>query len=254
MSTSSKHTTIGATTCRLKDLVIDAEEFSPRHLKLNQAHVDELERGLELGRPLDRLTVWATDGKLVLVDGHHRAEAYRRARWKLEVPIFTFEGTLADARLKAVWLNAKTRLALTAAERADAAWKLVRTPGRATLEKIALATGMGLRTIESMSAREKVLRARGTEPTGSWWLDRKDEREPWTEEEAEDWRAARAAKIVEKHKALEREFGVNMDVASVAIARLAGKGNLRSLIQELTEIAEEQGLDWEETGRLNGDF
>ena len=255
MNTSSKQATIGATTCSLKDLVIDAEEFSPRHLKLDQAHVDVLEHGLELGRPLDRLTVWATDGKLVLVDGHHRAEAYRRARWKLEVPIFTFEGTLADAHLKAVWLNSKTRLALTTAERADAAWKLVRTPGRPTLEKIALGTGVSPRTVKTMSVRHQEMKARDIKITGMWWQDRNElVGTPWTEEEAADWREARAAQIAEKHKGLGREFGVNMDAASRAIARLAGKGNLRGLIQELTEIAEEEGLDWEEARELSGDF
>jgi ParB-like chromosome segregation protein Spo0J len=235
------------------ELVIDPRQFSPRHVALNEAHLSDLAKPLKEGHTLAPLIAWKTAGKLVLVDGHHRAEAYRRARWARPIPIRTFEGTRTEAKLVAVRENARAKLPLTQAERLDWAWSLVWDAGRPTLEVIAAATGAGIASVKRMSSRARDMTAARKEPTGSWARDQRDEMEPWTDEMKAERYAAKTARLVEEHRGLARAAVHYPEATADAVAAIFGR-KLPDLIRNLVSIAEEQALDLpDEPDEFRGD-
>jgi hypothetical protein len=83
----------------------------------------------EPNRNLDPIPVWWSGGRWVLIDGHHRYEAYRQlnkiGKRNSEFPVEVFKGTLEEARRHAAYLNRKTKLAMTGADRTNASWQQV---------------------------------------------------------------------------------------------------------------------------------
>ena len=77
------------------------------------------------GEPLEPLLVYPMNGRFFVIDGHHRLDAYRKARWKRPIPVEVFEGTYDEARLAALTGNTKDKLRLSGPEKREAAWKLV---------------------------------------------------------------------------------------------------------------------------------
>jgi hypothetical protein len=131
---------------------------------------------------LDPVLLWqeqdadgVTSGRLLLLDGRHRLAAYRSA-WKSDrkVPAVVLHCTRHHALLAAVRANTRETLPLTAQERADAAWRLVRAPEGFTVRETSEASGVSPRTVDNMRKRAKEMNASGREPTGTWWRDKQD--------------------------------------------------------------------------------
>lgn len=90
-------------------------------------HVKALQKGLKNtnGIPFDPLLVmWCGDG-WVLVDGHHRMLAYAAYGYVKPVPVTVFKGTLEEAIGEALRANVQDKLAMSAKEKTNAAWRLV---------------------------------------------------------------------------------------------------------------------------------
>ena len=86
-----------------------------------------------------------------------------------------FTGTRQDALLQAIEANTKDNLPLTANERTNAAWRLVREFEEGLSKaQIAKATGVAARTVATMRSRWKQIRGTEMEITGQWWRDRMD--------------------------------------------------------------------------------
>jgi hypothetical protein len=158
--------------------------------RTDKAHVKTLLNGLRIKGKLAPILLWKghhdgqPTGELILLDGLHRLEAYTvylRGKPKGDperqrgIPATIVECSYADAMALAVFENTNDSIPLSPSERANAAWRIVRTFGttfsKARLSKI---TTMGVATIARMRARSRVLSERGTPPTGSWQLDRLD--------------------------------------------------------------------------------
>jgi hypothetical protein len=86
---------------QIKDLV--------RHLRTTQ-------------EPLDPITVYPRDGQYIVVDGHHRLEAYKEVWWAKPVPVVVFQGTLQEAREAAYAANGKGQRSYSLQERLEKAW------------------------------------------------------------------------------------------------------------------------------------
>ncbi len=113
---------------KVSDLNIDEENFLPRReIRYDPNHIHDLAERIKRGVTLDPMTVWVNpqDGELYIIAGHHRLKAYKRRKHKKPIRVRVFEGTLAEARLKASASNIKAVLPLNSTERADTAWWLV---------------------------------------------------------------------------------------------------------------------------------
>ena len=78
--------------------------------------------------PLDPIKIWDSTTGFVVLNGHHRAEAYRRAGWADPVPVEVFQGPLWDARAVALGEGSKAVRPYDKGERMDAAWRAVADP------------------------------------------------------------------------------------------------------------------------------
>ena len=97
------------------------------NLAADIAHIRELARTIEdKKRPLDPILVTAVGKKFYVVDGHHRLEAYRLAKWRKEIPVRYFEGNLKEAQEEAWRRNYKNKLPMRHADKLEAAWRSVR--------------------------------------------------------------------------------------------------------------------------------
>ena len=91
----------------------------------SEAHVKELSKAPLAGNALDAITVMWGGSCWVLIDGHHRLAAYRKASWKHDVPVRVFKGTLDKAIGHAGKANAGAKLEMSRQEKQGLAWRLV---------------------------------------------------------------------------------------------------------------------------------
>ncbi len=164
---------------------IAAEDaFRFRQIGIHKEHVRGLVQTLRATGDLDPVLVWQevddeghASGRFVLLDGHHRLAAYATAKGLHErIPAVVLQGDRSAAMLEAVKANSRDTLPLTKTERTDAAWALVRLPGkRLTVKIIAAAAGVGAATVDRMRKRLKVMMAESKTPSGQWWRDSKIE-------------------------------------------------------------------------------
>lgn len=114
---------------RLADIRTDTGTFQFRDEDLHEPHEEELRSHLRHGEPLDPMTLWRhpETQALIVIDGHHRLEAYRRFGWRGKVPALVYSCSLSEARKLALEENAKTRLPMTPQERKNAVWRLICT-------------------------------------------------------------------------------------------------------------------------------
>lgn len=76
------------TLARLDDISTDTATFQFRDEDLNEAHAEELRAHIRHREPLDPMTLWRRPETqaLIVIDGHHRLEAYRRFGWRGKRP------------------------------------------------------------------------------------------------------------------------------------------------------------------------
>jgi len=133
--------------------------FQPRDMAdrkwVKDRHIDVLVKALKESGKLDHIDVFPVDGFRIVVDGHCRLDAYRRAGVKTtqRVPVRHLSGTFADALKASVSTNSKDKLALTIDEKSEAAWRMVLHDEHQkcySLRTIAEATGIGKSTVGNM--------------------------------------------------------------------------------------------------------
>lgn len=115
----------------LGDLRMVHAVFQPRSRDeepwTKERHVDTLAKAVKQGADLEPLTVFAIAGEPVVVDGHCRAAAYRKAGKPdaFRVPVRFLRGAFEDALAYSLEANSRDKLPLTATEKTEQAWKLV---------------------------------------------------------------------------------------------------------------------------------
>ncbi|WP_165361416.1 ParB N-terminal domain-containing protein [Lichenibacterium ramalinae] len=138
----------------LSDIVRLEELFQPR--REAEHHVTDLREAIKRGATLDPLTVLRVGSTVYLVDGHHRWTAYDEEHVTAPVPVVAFKGTVLEAVRESRRTNAKAKLVMQPAERADAAWRLTMCEGL-SLAEIAEDCGVGTATVGRMRRTMRAL-------------------------------------------------------------------------------------------------
>lgn len=138
-----------------------------QHRELEEKHLGDLARVIRQVGRFDPLLLIRVGNEAVLIDGHHRIEACRRAGITEPVPVVWFSGTVDEAVLEAGRSNSKAKLQMTKDQRTNYAWRLVRLGGYSKSQIVeASVTSDG--TVATMRKALKVL---GEEAHGidRWW-------------------------------------------------------------------------------------
>lgn len=200
---------------RLTELTTDPDTFQFREQEVDPRHVDELVDVLKAGKELDPMVAWKRDidGRLIVIDGHHRLAALLKAGANGKVRIEVHTCSREDARLLALNENAKARLQMSPAEKASAAWRLVCDESGYSKAQIAKATGVSTSTVANMRNVRKQLEVSNEEIPLNWVqarvLARAKGHQPieLTEDEREELIKARAKALDDKVGKLIGDMG-----------------------------------------------
>lgn len=213
------------------------ELFQPR--QLDERHISELRRAVRTSGELEPLTVMKVGTTTVLLDGHHRVEAYRLHKITTAVPVRFFQGSLEDAVLEAGRANSRAKLPMSTAQRQNYAWRLVKI-GSYSKRQVREASGVSDGQVGNM---RRVLKALGEEAYGcDRWIDALNlhngrEREPMSHAEMEEFLEAQANQYADR---LSKQFGPkltdNVTLAARALEIHFGR-RLPDLVSELSLLA-----------------
>ena len=121
------------------------------YLAASNAHLESLKKALQVGtcKFFDPITVYWIDGSWYCIDGHHRLQAYRDQKVADPIPVNVYSGTLDKAIGKALLSNSRDKLAMSQAEKSNAAWRLVIGTGLSK-SSISKAASVSERTVARM--------------------------------------------------------------------------------------------------------
>ncbi|MDI7925239.1 ParB/RepB/Spo0J family partition protein [Ferirhizobium litorale] len=107
----------------ISQLEVMPDLFQPR--EMSQKHIEDLRRAIKTAGVLDAMLVLPVGKRLIVIDGHHRMEAYKWAEVVIPVPVSYFKGEPREALFEAGRCNSKAKLPMENRERQNYAWKLV---------------------------------------------------------------------------------------------------------------------------------
>jgi len=215
--------------------------FQPRGM--SEKHIGDLVRAIKIAGELDPLTVLAIGQRAILVDGHHRIEAYDRAGILADIPVKYFPGTPQEAVLEAGMANSKAKLPMSGQERQDYAWRLVLL-GKHSKAEIATASGASTSQVANMRTVKRKL---GQSAFGyqSWWrarLDAQGGADELSEDDREEWKREMAGNFADR---LAKEFSTKLaekpEIAAMAFDTYFGR-RLPELVQVLRAYVAEDEL------------
>ena len=132
--------------------------FQARGGQLYEPHLSDLASAIGREGRLDPVEVIQVGPQAVLIEGHHRMEAYRRAGITEGIPVVYFTGTVEDAVAESGRANSRAKLPMPLRERNDYAWKLVKL-GRHSIKETASAANISERQVANMRKVAKALGA-----------------------------------------------------------------------------------------------
>lgn len=138
----------------LADLEVIEVLFQPR--AMSEKHLHDLKKAIKAVGPLEPLLVLPVGERLIVVDGHHRREAYRLSGFSEPVPVTYFLSTPRQAMFEAVRQNSMAKLPMENREKQDYAWKLVLV-GDSSKSEISAATGVSPSQVANMRKARKLL-------------------------------------------------------------------------------------------------
>jgi len=98
-------------------------EFSVGLRKTDPQYVKKLARQIGLVGELDPILVIRFVDAWICIDGHHRVEAYKRAKWATGIKCEWFAGTVREAVDVSIRRNRTVKLEVPLADRQEQAWK-----------------------------------------------------------------------------------------------------------------------------------
>lgn len=217
----------------VKSILIKPELFQPRHGILDQKHISDLVKALKSKGPggkLDPILVYMNGDAPVVVDGHHRLEAYRRVERK-RIRVEYFEGSPQEAVLEAGRRNSKVIAPMCEAERQEYAWKLVRLNCYSKTE-IVKAASTGRTRVGYM---RKTLSDYGDEVIDLSWsvVLFKLRGGVVRDKSIDEWKEAQAANFADRlQKTFGTKFAKHPEIAAMALREYFGD-HLGELIGEM---------------------
>lgn len=155
------------------------DNLNVRSTGIDEAHVRTLKTLYRNGVMVDPITVRKAGPEAshnyTLVDGMHRLAAFDEAfsNSNQGIPCVIIEVNQKDAFMTALMANRKVSRSLTAMERVNAAWKIVRVFPEVSKRETVEATGVSRTTVGTMRARWGELQEAGkVDVTGNWMSDK----------------------------------------------------------------------------------
>lgn len=223
----------------LSDITRLPQLFQPRSISEN--HITDLVRAIERFGALDPVTVIRIGQQFILIDGHHRLEAYQRAKQTSAIPVSYFTGTPEEAVLEAGEANSKAKLPMMPQERQDHAWRLVLLD-RHSKSQISRASGTSSTQVANMRKVRRELAASAYDHE-HWWQARKAAQGPEDEisdDDREQWKADMAEDFANR---LAREFSTKLadrpEIAAMALSAYFGR-RLPEVVRELRDYLRDQ--------------
>lgn len=252
------------------DQIGEDQRFNVRYVQLNLENVDDLVRVWlawkktpETMRPPPPIKVWDNGSGLVVVDGHHRLAAFRKAfkparkhknvptPCKAKIDCEVISGGLKEALIAAVRDNRQKQAGLSKSERTNAAWKMVKLTDLSK-SQIATNTGVGTSTVARMRKTLERYHSGGLkgEPKVTWqeqleaikWVDASQsrldndldgtERKPLTGE-ARSRFIARAAQQIRNN--IRRECWYDDDLLADVLQSAVGERRMDKVIDWLKD-------------------
>ncbi|WP_404925708.1 ParB/RepB/Spo0J family partition protein [Mesorhizobium sp. ORM16] len=211
---------------RLQDIEMVPELFQPRG-GISERHVSELVKAIKTVGALDPVTVMVVGKRPILIDGHHRIEAYGAAQWTEPVPVRYFEGSPEDALVAAGEANSKAKLPMDNTDRQNFAWRLVLID-RHSIAKVARASGISAAQVTIMRRARKALGGQAAD-FSTWFRARlaangkeyvnsgdDDERDQWMQQVADRY-------ADELTKKFSTKLALNPEIAAMALASYFGR-------------------------------
>ena len=167
-------------TLPLDHIEVIAKLFQPRDMRHDQLqstyHIESLAKsiGVNENHTLDPISIWWTGDSWVVIDGHHRLDAYklyqeilkepivRKGHYKhmsdksvevpvTQVPVNVFNGTIIEATLHSTAANSQDKLAMSKDSKLTRAWQLVTIELKGlTLQSIARCCAIHNRSVSNM--------------------------------------------------------------------------------------------------------
>lgn len=223
---SASGATTGPPELRLEDIETVPDLFQPRG-GISERHVSDLIKAIKAVGALDPVTVMVVGNRTILIDGHHRIEAYGAAKWAAPVPVRYFVGTPEEAVLVAGEANSKAKLPMDNTDRQNFAWRLVLID-RHSKAAVAKASGISEAQVSIMRRAKKALGEQARDHA-SWFRARlaangkdhvfnadDDERKQWMEQVADRY-------ADELTKKFSTKLALNPEVAAMALASYFGR-------------------------------
>lgn len=204
-----------------KDIHQEPALFQARGGELYEPHLSDLASAIGREGRLDPVEVIQVGQQAVLIEGHHRMEAYRRANVTEGVPVVYFTGTVEEAVAESGRANSRAKLPMPLRERNDYAWKLVKL-GRHSIKETASAANISERQVAIM---RKVAKALGDGVFGyeRWMAALRASKGiaplTWEPDEIEARKEAQAQEYAERlSKAFYNKLTNNPEIAARALA------------------------------------
>lgn len=219
--------------------------FQPRGSTLNQQHVSDLVSAIGRGGKLDPVMVIQIGSQAVLIEGHHRLEAYRRTGDVDDIPVVYFTGAVRDAVTESGRANSRAKLTMPMQERQNYAWRLVNI-GCYTKAQIVEAANISDGQVGIM---RRVRKALGLEASGypQWWQALQASKGnvdlTWNPDELESRKEALAQEYAERlSRAFYDKLAKNPEIAALALSKHFGD-KIKDLYRELADHVGDEGDD-----------
>lgn len=230
------------------DIIECPEAFNVRGEDPAEHHLTELKRALERLTDLDPVLILPCGDSFVLIDGHHRLEAYRRDEERTDIPVRYFEGSIENAVLEAARINAKAVLPLNNQQRQNLAWRLVLTK-RYSKAQLVEAAAVSYGQISNMRKAMKALND-DANSYDNWWkaqqaaagkLRKQDE-----DFDPEAWLREQAAAFADRmFKTYGTKLSRNPSLLALVLVDYCGR-NAQGLYDELGMILDIDPADEED--------
>ncbi len=243
-------------TCLLPREIGFDDGLNIRATGIDETHVRTLRNLYRNGVTVDPITVRKVtrsdaseaNHEYVLVDGMHRLTAFEEAfpGTNEGIPCVIIEGNQKDAFMAALMANRKVSRCLTAMERVNAAWKIVREFPEVSKKETVEATGVSRTTVGTMRSRWRELEETGkTDVSGNWMVDK--ETAEWHPEEMSEEEFRQRATVMKRklRQAAGKSQRHNFRLFSTALIEAFTKDDLVEAIRCID--------DWEDA-MANDDF
>jgi hypothetical protein len=173
---------------KLSELTAKENVLQPRTSSLMVAHrrskdhVKTLAEAVKrTGQPLDPIIVGSFGKHWVVLDGHHRLEAYKAVKWKKPVPVTVANlkrrgmDRVREAMVLSAKANIKDKLAMSAHDKLDNGWRLTVLNPTLSKSEVAEITTLSPSTVGTMRAAKRALsEALSDEELAGmpWWIAR----------------------------------------------------------------------------------